>query len=111
MLACADDTAQVVEANEANNCRAAVGDGGGGAGDGGLRGDGAERSARDAGGERASFTATDTDAERRNGRRVGVVDSLLPVDERTLRDAGDVLLTGVRAVPALGAGARRRAAA
>ena len=52
----------------------------------------------------ASFTATDTTQNAGNGRRVRVDDSLLPVDN-TLRDAGDVLLTGVRAVPALGAGA------
>jgi subtilase family serine protease len=34
VLACADDTQQIVEANEVNNCRAAAGDGGGGAGHG-----------------------------------------------------------------------------
>ena len=41
VLACADDTAQVVEVNETNNCRAAAGTVAG-AGHGGLRGDGAE---------------------------------------------------------------------
>jgi subtilisin family serine protease len=103
VLACADDTAQLVEANEINNCRAAAG----------------TVAVAPATADyvvtavseppvtipaSAGFVVTDTTQNAGTGGAPASTTRYY-LSSNTVRDAGDVLLTGVRAVPALGAGA------
>ena len=103
VLACADDTAQVVEANETNNCRAAAGT----VAVAPATADYVVTALSDPPATvaaSASFTATDTTQNAGTGGGFASTTRYY-LSTNTLRDAGDVLLTGVRAVPALGAGA------
>jgi subtilase family serine protease len=103
LLACADDTAQIVEASEANNCRAAgtvaVGPPSADLVVTALSEPPALAPAS------SSFSVTDTT------RNAGLTGSAPATSTRyylsinTVRDGADVLLTGTRAVPALAAGA------
>ncbi len=104
LLACADDTAQLVEANEANNCRAAAGT----VVVGPPTADLVVTALSDPPATAAassSFAVTDTT------QNAGVTGSAPGSSTRyylstnTVRDAGDVLLAGARAVPSLVAGA------
>ena len=103
VLACADDTAQVVEANETNNCRAAAGT----VAVAPATADYVVTALSDPPATvaaSAGFTATDTTQNAGTGGGFASTTRYY-LSTNTLRDAGDVLLTGVRAVPALGAGA------
>jgi subtilase family serine protease/subtilisin family serine protease len=103
VLACADDTGQIVEANEVNNCRAATGT----VAVAPATADFvvtalSEPPATVA--ASAGFAVTDTTQNAGTGG--GAASSTrYYLSTNTLRDAPDVLLSGVRVVPALGAGA------
>ena len=103
LLACADDTNQIVEANEANNCRAAAGTIVVGPPMADLVVTALSAPPATAAAS-SSFAVTDTT------QNVGATGSAPASSTRyylstnTLRDAGDILLTGARAVPALAAG-------
>ena len=103
LLACADDTAQVVEANEANNCRAATGQVAVGPPTADLVvsavGDPPASAAAS-----ASVAVTDT-TQNTGAGGAGGSSTRYYLSTNTLRDAGDVLLSGTRTVPALAAGA------
>src|SRR4030095_16581642 len=102
VLACADDTGQIVEANEVNNCRAATGT----VAVAPATADYvvtalSEPPATVA--ASAGFAVTDTTQNSGTGSGLASTTRYY-LSSNTVRDAGDVLLSGVRAVPLLGAG-------
>jgi subtilase family serine protease/sugar lactone lactonase YvrE len=106
LLACADSAAQAAESNETNNCLASV------------------TAVRVVGPDLVESAVTNPPATARRGTGFAVTDTVVnrggaPALASTtryylsldrLRNAGDVLLTGTRAVPALGPSATSRAA-
>ena len=104
LLACADDTNQTVEANEANNCKAsantvAVGPPTADMVVAALSDPPATAAAS------SSFSVTDTTANAGVSGSAPSSSTRYYLSTNALRDAGDVLLSGTRAVPALTAGA------
>jgi subtilisin family serine protease/subtilase family serine protease len=103
LLACADDTGQTVEASEANNCKASLGT----VIVGPPTADMVVTAVSDPPATAAassSFPVTDTTQNAGVSGTAPASSTRYYLSLNTLRDAGDVLLTGARAVPALNAG-------
>jgi subtilase family serine protease len=104
LLACADDTQQIVEANEANNCRAATGT----VVVGPPTADLVVSAVSDppvTAAASSSFAVTDTTLNAGVSGSASGSSTRYYLSLNTVRDAGDVLLAGARAVPSLVAGA------
>jgi subtilase family serine protease/subtilisin family serine protease len=103
LLACADDTNQIVEANEANNCRAATGTVA-------VAPPTADLIVTAVGNPPAtaaassSFAVTDTTQNAGGSGSAPATSTRYYLSINTLRDGGDVLLTGARAVAGLAGG-------
>src|SRR5207248_2317109 len=104
LLACADDLSQIVEANEANNCRAASGTIVVGPPSADLIVTAVSAPPATVAAS-ASFAVTDTTQNVGATGSAPASSTRYYLSSNTLRDAGDILLTGARAVPALVAGA------
>jgi subtilase family serine protease len=103
LVACADDTGQIVEANEANNCRAATGT----VAVAPAMADFVVTVVSEPPATAAAtsgFVVTDTTQNAGTGG-APTSSTRYYLSTNTLHDAGDVLLSGVRVVPALGAAA------
>jgi subtilase family serine protease len=104
LLACADDTAQIVEASETNNCRAATGTVAVGPPSADLVVTALSEPPAQAPAS-SSVSVTDTTQNAGLTGSAPATSTRYYLSTNAVRDGADVLLTGTRAVPALAAGA------